>query len=325
MKKQYTLSVCITTFNMEMYIERAVESVLMQQVNFDYEIIVADDCSTDNTLPILQQYQQRIGERFRIIYAEKNRGLIENFVGALKASSGKFIASLDADDYWVDKFKLQQQVGVLSENDALGYSHTNYYNMHEVTGEKRLANSMNYRPPRKDEFVKRLLSFDIAISTTCFRKSALDYNELDVFVEKKFPVQDYPLFLNLTLKTKGHYLEMPTTIYSVRPGSMSRGFDVRKRIDVFNGVYEIGNFFIEKYPISAPVVARRAFKHKLHLLLASWESNDFDFVRNYAKSLSATQFLRYNPKAIYVFYASKNKLLYDLFRPWLLRKREVGK
>lgn len=179
------LSVCITTYNMERYIARALESVLIQKVNFSYEIIVADDASTDNTLTILQSYQQKIGENFRIIYAEKNRGLLVNFLTALQHSKGKYIASLDADDYWIDEYKIQKQTTILEENSDVGFVHSNYMYVDEVTGESNVANDKNYTVPQNNRFIKRLLYFDISVSTTCFRKNLLDFRELSIFVAKK--------------------------------------------------------------------------------------------------------------------------------------------
>ena len=324
---QYTfgLSICITTFNMEKYIERAIESVLMQKVNVNYEIIVADDCSTDNTIRILQHYQQKTGEHFKIIYAEKNRGLIENFAGALTASSGKYIASLDADDYWVDEYKLQKQVDVLNAHADIGFVHSNYLYVDEATGEKRIANDMAYEPPKENRFAERLLNFDIAISTTCFRRDILDFEELMLFVQKKFHAQDFPLFLSLTRRSNEYYFKEATAVYAVVHGSMSRESDMKKRIAVFEDVFRISNFFAERYPVSASVEIRRQFNHHQKVLFASWATYDFGLVKKYSKQLTARQFLKYNPKALYVFVASKNKLLYRLFRPWLLRKRKVGK
>jgi len=65
------LSVCLITYNHENYIRQAVEGVLMQQVNFDWELIIADDFSTDGTRAILQEYQQKFPDRIRLILQQK--------------------------------------------------------------------------------------------------------------------------------------------------------------------------------------------------------------------------------------------------------------
>jgi len=323
--EEIILSVSITAYNMEKYVARAIESVLSQKTNFAYEIIVADDCSTDNTIPILQAYQQKLGERFVILYAEKNRGLIANYVNSLKAAKGKYIASLDADDYWIDENKLQKQADILNKNEDVGYVHTNFYYEEEVSKKRRLARSLHYRPSENNVFIDNLLNFDIYLGSSCIRKSALDFNELAVFVDKKFHAQDYPIFLTLALKTKEYYLPEPTAIYSLIINSMSRQVDVKKNIDVKNKTFAISQYFIAKYSVPILVQAKIKFQHKFSVLLAAWVSHDFNFVKQYTRELHLRDFLKYNPKATYIYIASKNKFLYMLLIPWVLRKRRFGR
>lgn len=322
--KRTELSVCITTFNMEKYIECCIESVLAQKTDFEYEIIVADDCSTDNTIAILQRYQQRMGEKFRILYAERNRGLIENYVGSLKAANGKYIASLDADDYWVDEYKLQKQVNALGENKDVGYIHTNFFYTDDTYKKKWLARSPHYRPSH-NAFISNLLDYDIALCSSCIRKSVLDFKELDMFVDKKFCAQDLPLFLSLALKTKGHYMSEATTVCMARTNSMSRQTSIPHNIKVKNKTFEIRAYFMDKYPVPAGVKAKIKFRYRLSVLLAAWASKDFDFIQPYVQALHLRDFLKHNPKASYIYIASRNKFLYRLFIPWVLRKRSFDK
>lgn len=322
MSEEIVLSVSITTYNMEKYIARAIESVLSQKTNFAYEIIVADDCSTDDTICILQKYQQQTGEKFVILYAEENRGLIANYVGSLKAARGKYIASLDADDYWIDENKSQKQIDILNANQEVGYIHTNYYHEDDITKKRRLAKSLHYRPSESNVFINNLLYYDIYLGSSCIRKSALDFEELAVFVNKNFGAQDYSIFLSLALKTKGYYLPEPTAVCSVIINSMSRQIDVMKSIEWMNKTFVIGNYFAAKYSVPASIKAKIKFLHNQSVLLAAWASRDFNFVQQYTQGLRLCDFLKYNPKAAYIFIASKNKFLYHLFIPWVLRKRK---
>ena len=70
--------VCITTYNLEKYISKAIDSVLCQVTNFDFKIIVADDCSTDGTLKILLDYKKTFPEKIEILTADKNQGSLAN-------------------------------------------------------------------------------------------------------------------------------------------------------------------------------------------------------------------------------------------------------
>lgn len=110
------VSVLIITYNHEKYIAQAVESALQQEVNFQYEIVIGDDCSTDHTRDILRELSRAHPERIRLLLREKKGAGLpgkSNFVATLKACQGQYVAMLDGDDYWTDPRKLQKQVDFL--------------------------------------------------------------------------------------------------------------------------------------------------------------------------------------------------------------------
>ena len=111
------VSVLMITFNHEQFIAQAIDSVLMQQTDFEYEIIIGEDCSTDRTREIVIEYAERNPEKIRPLLHDHNLGLMGryNFVAAYKMCHGKYIALLEGDDYWTDPHKLQKQV-VFLEN-----------------------------------------------------------------------------------------------------------------------------------------------------------------------------------------------------------------
>ncbi len=115
------LSVCITTYNHEAYIARAIESVLSQKTDFPFEIIIGEDNSSDNTRNIAIEYRNRYPEKIRLILNDRKNVIYINglptgawnFLQALSNADGKYIALIDGDDYWTDSSKLQNQVGFL--------------------------------------------------------------------------------------------------------------------------------------------------------------------------------------------------------------------
>jgi glycosyltransferase involved in cell wall biosynthesis len=88
----------------------------MQKINFTWEIIIADDCSPDDTLNIVKQYQQKHSVIIKILPREKNVGPGLNFVELIRAATGKYIAYLEGDDYWTDPNKLQTQFDFMESN-----------------------------------------------------------------------------------------------------------------------------------------------------------------------------------------------------------------
>jgi len=98
------------------FIEKAIESWLMQKTNFDFEIIIGEDNSTDGTRKIVFDYAKKYPDIIRVITSDSNVGMRENSVRAKKASRGKYIALCEGDDYWIDPLKLQKQVDFMEAN-----------------------------------------------------------------------------------------------------------------------------------------------------------------------------------------------------------------
>ncbi len=113
------VSVVITSFNSEIWLGKALDSVLEQQVPFPVEIVIADDCSTDATVALARTYQERFPSFIRLIARPENVGTQRNYYDAFEQSRGKYIAWLDADDYWTDPVKLAVQVKALEADPTL--------------------------------------------------------------------------------------------------------------------------------------------------------------------------------------------------------------
>jgi len=105
------------TYNQEKFIGQAIESVLMQQVNFHYEIVIGEDSSTDKTTEIVKKYAEKYPERINALLHPHNLGLQgkNNFIATFKACRGQYIALLEGDDYWTSPQKLQIQVDFLDK------------------------------------------------------------------------------------------------------------------------------------------------------------------------------------------------------------------
>ncbi|MDT0649091.1 glycosyltransferase [Autumnicola edwardsiae] len=124
------LSVSIITYNQKAYIKKAIDSVLMQEVNFKYEIIIGDDCSSDGTQEILKEYQEKYPDIIELILHPKRYNDIPgrtNNITNIYACRGKYIALLDGDDYWISKNKLQTQVDFLEKNQDYTLSFHNAF------------------------------------------------------------------------------------------------------------------------------------------------------------------------------------------------------
>lgn len=106
------VSIAMPVYNQADYIEHTVRSVLEQQTDFAYELVIGDDCSTDGTRDILCRLQSEAPDRIRLLLREENLGGIgaANFADILRHCRGRYICILEGDDFWNSPHKLQQQV-----------------------------------------------------------------------------------------------------------------------------------------------------------------------------------------------------------------------
>lgn len=107
------VSVCMVSYNHGKFIAQAIESVLMQKSNFKIELVIGEDCSTDNTRAIIEKYQIQYPDKIQLITSSHNVGMQPNFIRTYKACRGKYVAILEGDDYWIDETKIQRQVNLL--------------------------------------------------------------------------------------------------------------------------------------------------------------------------------------------------------------------
>jgi len=133
MENKVLVSVDMITYMHEAYITQAIEGVLMQETNFEYELIIADDCSPDNTEEVVRNIiaTHPKGHIIKYFRHEKNLGMHANGVFAGGKCNGKYIAICEGDDYWTDRFKLQKQVDFLENNSECVISYHNCQRVNE--------------------------------------------------------------------------------------------------------------------------------------------------------------------------------------------------
>lgn len=118
------VSICIPTYNHEKYIAEAIESVLCQQCDFDYELLIGEDDSTDRTREIVSSYKKKypdkiklfLNDRKNVIYIDGKPTGRWNFINLIMNSTGQYISIIEGDDYWTSPLKLQKQIDYLDSH-----------------------------------------------------------------------------------------------------------------------------------------------------------------------------------------------------------------
>lgn len=206
------VSIVVITYNQEKSLPKVLDCILEQKGNFNFEIIVGEDCSTDRTRDVLKEYERRFPDVVKPIYQQVNQGILRNFISAIIMAKGKYLAFCDGDDYWRDDEKLAKQIRVLKEKPEVGLVYSDVIMDSVITGERYRRSMQN---PEPDLFTQLLRGNTIVSSTVLMRSELMKYVDWNAFMEQGFTMEDYPMWLSLSLHTQFYYLKEPLACYVI--------------------------------------------------------------------------------------------------------------
>ena len=219
------VSVLMWAYNDRPHIEQAIESVLAQQMDFSWELVVSDDCSTDGTKEILRRYQARHPRNIRLILSRVNlwkEGRITERL--LRQARGKYVALHHGDDYWIDPRKLQMQVECLENDARLAFAYHNVEYVFEGEGGKKVlafpadgGEGVLPLPPAETNFHDLLKGRVIPTLSVVYRSAF--FGEVPEWLTG-LPVGDWPLFLLLSSRGPGRYLDRVMGVYRQHAGGV---------------------------------------------------------------------------------------------------------
>ncbi len=256
MEKKPLVSVFVGTYNQEQYIAQTLESFLMQQCDFDFEIVIGEDGSKDKTLEICQNYVEKYPDKIKLLDRVKNQGLTENFFEGLTHCEGKYIATCGGDDYWTDPLKLQKQVNILEGNPDIVIT---YHDSIMVDESETLISDTEAGYINRRDFTGEDLQRGVFISarTICFR-NVIDFSKINY---KKVINEDAFLFALLGEYGTGKYChEIESAVYRILKKGVwsSRNELLRLKASMItykclikhykkNGKFELADFYKHKY------------------------------------------------------------------------------
>jgi len=286
------VSVVVITYNQDGTIRKTLDSIFSQCCNFPFEVVVGDDCSNDNTQYILKEYKNNYPEKFRYFVNEENLGLVANYYKTIHNCFGKYISQCAGDDYWIDDFRLQKQVDFLENNPDYGLVHGDVHHFYERTGKVLYAynKTNNIKIPEGDIFENLLLpSHIIKAMTVCMRRNlVLDHYISNKISEKNWLLEDLPLWLEVSQKTKIHYIDDVFAMYRLSDDSVSRSQDPVKRYQFHISVFEVRKYFIDKYGCSERTKKAVAIQYNKTMLADGFALSDFSITKAAISNLKTT-------------------------------------
>jgi RimJ/RimL family protein N-acetyltransferase/GT2 family glycosyltransferase len=241
---KFLVSVFMITYNHERFIREALDGILNQKVNFDLEIIVGEDCSSDNTREILLEYKNKYPNLFQLLLHSPNVGAKQNHILTQSACKGKYIAFCEGDDYWTEPNKLQKQVDFLEKNEEYSHCWTRFYKLEEKSNVLKIDSNDRFfinKDIGTDYSFQTLASgWELGIQTLVFRKDLL---EVENFKKFKY-FRDVHLIVSLLEKGNGFCINSFDAVYRIHSGGIHSGIEIGKQIEIAFKLYkEIINSF----------------------------------------------------------------------------------
>ncbi|MEO8666267.1 MAG: glycosyltransferase [Ignavibacteria bacterium] len=274
------LSVWMTTYNHEKYIKQCLESILMQETNFDFDIIIGEDCSTDGTRKILEEYEKKFPGKIKLFLPEKNLGMIEMDVSTLQLCTGSYLALLNGDDYWTSPDKLQIQVDFMDANPDSSMCYHKAKVINEIDGsswDTEFTGENNFLPVEK---LFKGFNPIMTSSVVCRNIMKLPdwYSEV--------PYGDMPLYLLLAQSGNIGYMDKVMSVYRISINGNWQGDKLEnnliKDVSYYNLINEKFDFRYDKF--IKKILAQRIFD----LIVLNIKMNDLIKSRELFKTLSSS-------------------------------------
>jgi len=271
------ISVCVITYNHEQYIHQTIEGILGQKCKYDLEIVIGEDCSTDNTYKICKRYQNQYPGIIRIIKRDRNSGMSANFLKTLRACSGKYIAICEGDDYWIHPNKLEIQIDYLEKNLPAGGCFHDVKNVDE----NGIVIKDNYFSPTKYVYNQfdclTILRSSYSTCSLVFRKKVIGENLPDWFIKRSCDE-----FLDLLITQNGkelHYIPKNMAVYRIHNGG------------IWQGQSNIGRNKDKWYRAKLLLEDRVLRSKYLHVLTERFNKISLQFM--YEKNISFLEYIKY--------------------------------
>lgn len=218
------VSVNMFTYNHESYIRQAIESVFMQDFDGPIELVIGEDCSTDNTRAVIEAVCRAAPIHVRLLTSERNVGAHENAARTLGACRGKFMALIDGDDYWTDPEKLKVQVCLLADSKDIVMN----FHRSELIDDRSdpitqdnhgLQRAIPQTDPNAVTFQSLASDCSVHTATVLYRRSALP--EPPDWISR-LPWGDWAMYLLLADKGEIRFIPRTMSKYRIHAGGATR-------------------------------------------------------------------------------------------------------
>ena len=305
MKNRILISVVIPSYNRSDTVGQTIDSILAQKVDADVEIVIGDDCSTDNAREVLLKYKEQHPDTIKLLFHEQNMGLGANWATCVKACKGKYICNCDNDDYWHNEHKLQIQLDYMESHPECNICITNHRTHNRTTGEiKEFEVELDHSDIQMQMWNGGRFCNATIMYRADFMKAHLD---LDEFVKRRFTLQDWPAWVVLTAYTDIDLLQESTATFGIETVSITRPDSVERLAKRLAGDKEVCRYLGELFPEKFPYDEQEWELYANGRLCAkAFDVDDFEAAKRYGKKCVDIGLV----KKI----CSHNRILFEMYR-----------
>jgi glycosyltransferase involved in cell wall biosynthesis len=311
LEKQPLVSVCMLTYMHERFIARAIEGVVTQLCDFPFELIIAEDCSPDDTLKIAMKYQEKYPDIIRVITGERNVGIHNNSRRSYQFCRGEFIAHCEGDDFWHRNDKLQLQIPMLRSDSDMVLCHTDFnrqtrFRLKESCHKQKTG---RYRPASGRAYASLLYTWSVMSATSVYRKKVILDFLASPFYNPKWPFGDLNYLLYTSLQGTFGYLDVSTATFTkVRGSAGNSGFVADLNMQL--AAEECVNMYMAQYPVSPEDARHITAERKRSIYSRSFYADRPDLLVSSFAWLSKNGFAPSRIKHVLKLFALKTRLPY---------------
>lgn len=272
------VSVLVLAYNHGPYIRSCIESILHQRTSFPFEVVIGEDCSTDDTRRIVLEYSLAHPQVIRLITSENNVGVQENVRRIESAARGKYIAYCEGDDYWHMPEKLEQQVNYLDENSDYVLVHSDFRTSNVDTG-ALIPRSLGLGEKMDDSqaFNDILRGHRIVTTlTVCVRSSILRevLRSCPECYDPRFLMGDTQRWLEVARHGKVKFFPKPLATRQILAESATRSKTPARVLRFAFSAKDVLDHYIGKYGCPAEVEKATKRRSAVHILSCAFEAGD---------------------------------------------------
>lgn len=289
--KNPIISVILCAYNRETTISDTINSILKQECNYPFELIIGEDCGYDKTREICITFQKKYPELIKLVLHKENCGVGKNWAILIKESRGKYIASCDDDDYWHNLEKLQLQTNYMEKNQDYGVVHTEY----DLLNIKTKRTIKSYYKTKKIRIPEGYIMHKIftghapiCVSTSFFRKKLVDnFVPLEDYINLRFTTQDWPTWMILSKYSKIGYIPISTTTYRTGHLALTNLGSYQKIEQKLSTDQAMYKYICDMFPHDLKYDEQDYNDYKYNILLnLAYSKNDYNSAKKYASLMS---------------------------------------